>query len=259
MSDKPLRVDANTFQVQLDTLASTMIERIKDEWPAVLGDPGFAQGFFLMNMRYARDTFRAVRSICSDERQEDHRWHWNEILLLPPTNRTLLDVLFNQIFLSEDILKQSNWYHQSGWREQKLEFDRLKGEYGNFPEWKQNLADYQALVDKGVDLFGISAEQIAHPKLIQSWPTPGQMPDYGINPLNRNDDRQFLHYLTDWFYREHSAQSHMSFLGQMKLSPLLFSRRSWQGRKRRNRAAKASAHLRPARFQDSFPSPQHHF
>jgi hypothetical protein len=220
MSTGPLRVDANTFQVQLDTLSSTVIERLKDEWPAKLQHLNFAQGSLVMNVRYSRDVFRAIRNIFSDEREP--RWTWNELLMMPAVNRTLLDALFNQIFICEDFEKRSLWYHQSGWREQKLELDRMKDEYGKDPKWTQKLSEYQSLVDKGISLFQISKDQVADPKKIVQWPSSGQMSNYGIDPTTRNADRQFLQYLTDWFYKDHSTRSHLSFLGQLKMSPLLF-------------------------------------
>jgi hypothetical protein len=222
MATNPIHVNADTFQVQLDTLASTMVERIKDEWPMALQHLNFAQGSVVMNVRYSRDVFRAIRSIFADEKTKDVRWNWNELLLMPAVNRTLIDTLFNQIFLSEDIENRSIWFHQSGWKEQKLELDRMKAQYGNNPQWTQKLLEYQSLVDKGMTLFKISPDQIADPKKIISWPSSGQMPNYGIDPTTRNADRQFLQYLTDWFYKDHSTRSHMSFLGQMKMSPLIF-------------------------------------
>jgi hypothetical protein len=91
MSTPQLRVDADTFQVQLDTLASAIVERLKDEWPAKLQHLDFAQGFLIMNVVYSRDVFRAIRSIFSEERTQDVCWTWNELLLMPAINRTLLE------------------------------------------------------------------------------------------------------------------------------------------------------------------------
>ena len=47
------------------------------------------------------------------------------------------------------------------------------------------------------------------------------MPNYEIISSNRSPGREFLQYLSDWFYREHSGMAHMSFLGLLKLSSVL--------------------------------------
>ncbi len=47
------------------------------------------------------------------------------------------------------------------------------------------------------------------------------MPNYGVDPTNRPPDREYLAYLNDWFYREMSAESHLSFFGLTKLGALL--------------------------------------
>jgi hypothetical protein len=135
-----------------------------------------------------------------------------------------LDSLFNVVFMLEDLETRSGWYHKSGWREQKLEYERMLSEYGDSsdPEWARWLREFEQFVILGKGLFQITDTELANPvKEIKTWPNPGQMPDYGINPANRPPDRQFLHYLGDWFYRDHSAQAHMSFAGTVKLGGIL--------------------------------------
>src|SRR5271155_5375994 len=75
----------------------------------------------------------------------------------------------------------------------------------------------------GVEEFRITDEERNNPKAIPKWPSSGLMADYGINPLNRPPHREFLHYLSDWHYRDHSQQSHMSFFGMLKLSGVLLA------------------------------------
>ena len=43
------------------------------------------------------------------------------------------------------------------------------------------------------------------------------MPNFGVNPNFLPPTRQFLQHLNDWFYRELSAQAHLSFHGMMIL------------------------------------------
>lgn len=218
---KTYRVDASKFQGKLDTLARTMTERFKDEWPTVFAHLPFAQLHFLLALRYSRSVFRVVCGMCSDERRADYRWNWEQILVLPSTNRTLLDVLANSIFILENPEQNLSWYVKAAWWEQKREYERFKAEYGARPEWTEWLESYAKLLQRGVREFGMTDEEQTNPKAIPYWPTPGKMPQYETSTEQQSDDRRFLQYLYDWYYRDHSAQAHMSFLGQMKLGSIL--------------------------------------
>ncbi len=223
MKRKPAkRVDASKFQGELEALANTMIERLKDEWPSNLGHLHFAQGFFIRTLRYVRYVFRVVCRMFSDERRADPQWRWEEVLVFPSLNRTILDALFNVVFMLENIEERSSWYHKSGWREQVLEHDRWLSEYGSDPDWQAWLPGLKSLIDRGVVQFSVSDSEIENPKKnIKPWPSTGQMADFEVDPTKRPPARQFLHYMTDLYYRDHSGQSHMSFLGMMKLGVIL--------------------------------------
>ncbi len=198
-----------------------MTERFKDEWPTEFAHLPFAQPHFLLALRYSRSVFRVVCGMCSDERRADHRWNWEQILPLPSTNRTLLDVLANSIFILENPEKNFRWYVKAAWWEQKREYERFKAEYGDRPEWSEWLASYVKLLQRGIHEYDLSKEEQTNPKAIDYWPTPGKMPTYGSPIEQRSGDRKFLQYLYDWYYRDHSAQAHVSFFGLMKLSPIL--------------------------------------
>ena len=122
----------------------------------------------------------------------------------------------------EDLEPRSAWYHKSGWRDAALEYERFQKEYLGNAAWTEWLSGVSAFLSQGATLFGMSQEESGNPgKAIRPWPNPGQMPSYGVDLESRPPDRAFLQYLNDWFYREHSAQSHMSFFGMMKLGVLI--------------------------------------
>ncbi|MEO8737765.1 MAG: hypothetical protein ABI380_14645 [Edaphobacter sp.] len=221
MKTAPKRINAATFQANLDTLALTVAERLKDEWPLDLYRLPFAQGFFISSLRFCQCAYRAECEMYSDERREDYRWDWGKVVVLPPINRAVLDSLFNIIFMLEDIPSRSQWYVRSGWREQKLEYDRFLKEYSTNEEWSEWLPKLARMVQQGVSLFNITEDENENPKTIEQWPSSGQMPNYGINPPKRPANREFLQYLSDWFYREHSGMAHMSFLGMLKFTAVL--------------------------------------
>lgn len=79
-------------------------------------------------------------------------------------------------------------------------------------------------MDLGAEHFGIPPAETAGVAQKATWPNPGKMPNFGIDPSNRPPDREFLAYLNDWFYREMSAQAHLSAFGLTKLGALLLRR-----------------------------------
>ena len=222
MAEPVKKIDAGRFGSPLMTLAETMVQRIKYDWPQSLSNLETAQTFCRYNLGYCLSVFRAQCGMFTDELRESHRWTWDGVSLLPATNRTLLDCLFNLIFLLEDIESRSIWYFKSGWREQRLEYERLKSEYEGEAEWVEWLKGVADLSERGGKLFKVTEEEFADPKKqIKPWPSSGQMPDYKVDNQNRPPTRQFLYYLSDWFYKNYSGQTHMSFLGMMKLGAVI--------------------------------------
>src|SRR5438128_4138328 len=105
------------IQEKLDLLAVATANKIEREWPIRYRHLPFAQGFFALTLKLARHTYRTVFYLCADQRLTEYDWRWEYTLCLPSVNRTLLDLLFNVVFMLEDIESRSAWYHQSGWRE----------------------------------------------------------------------------------------------------------------------------------------------
>jgi hypothetical protein len=219
MANKTLHM--SRIQEKLDTLAQASVNKIEREWPSRYRQLSFAQGFFALTLKLARHTYRTVSYLCADQRLLEHDWRWEYTLCLPALNRTLLDSLFNIVFMLEDLEPRSAWYHQSGWRETRLEYERYQKQYGNDPAWIPWLEDERTFLDIGAQNFEISLAEMAGPAQKATWPNPGRMQNHGVDPNKRPPDREFLAYLNDWFYREMSAEAHLSFSGLMKLGALL--------------------------------------
>jgi hypothetical protein len=213
------------IQEKLDVLADATAFKVEREWPVNIRHLVFAQGFLALSMRMARHTYRTVFYLCADQRLGEHDWRWEYTLVLPAINRTIIDSIFNVIFMLEDIEPRSAWYHKSGWREMKLEYERTLKEYGADPAWNAWLTGTAKLLDEGTRQFGITAIEASNPKKgIPIWPNPGQMVNFGADPANLPPDRKFLGYLNDWHYRELSAQAHLSFFGMTRLGALVSRR-----------------------------------
>jgi len=219
VTDKILHM--GKVQEKLDILAQATVNKIEREWPARYQHLPFAQGFLGLSMKLARHTYRTVFYLCADQRLTEHDWKWEYTLCLPALNRNLLDSLFNIVFMLEDLELRSGWYHQSGWREARLEYERYQGQYGGDPAWSLWFDGVNSLLAQGVQHFGITSSELTGPAQKADWPNPGRMPNYGVDPTNRPPDREYLAYLNDWFYREMSAESHLSFFGLTKLGALL--------------------------------------
>jgi hypothetical protein len=103
-----------------------------------------------------------------------------------------------------------------GWREDKERLLRFQRQYGNLPDWKTWLQRYSDQVEMGKFLFSITKQEENNLVSIKYWPNPGKMARYRIKPTSiLPPSRQFLEYMNDWFYRDLSAESHLSSRGVM--------------------------------------------
>lgn len=214
-SEKPKTIDFRIFQPKVDSLCKNMIHKIEREWPKEQAHLLMAQGFFLVTLKVAHNTFETVCYLCADKRLKQHDWKWRYVLVLPTLNRTILDSVFSVVFMLEDLPGRSQWFHESGWREVRREVDEQRKEYGSDPEWSEWLDKMEKMLQEAVKLFNIPPDKVANPASIKWWPNPGKMPSYGVSPP-LPPDRQFMKYLNDWFYREMSSHSHLSFHAMMK-------------------------------------------
>jgi hypothetical protein len=220
------QLDMSLVQVKLDTLAEALVNKIEREWPTHLARLPFALGFFGLTVRLARITYRTVCYLCADQRLTEHDWRWYYTLCLPALNRTIVDGVFNVIFMLEDLENRSLWYHKSGWKEAEQQLARYASAYAGDPQWAEWLSTRRALLDQAGVQFGLTEQERSTKP---DWPNPGRMVNYGVDPKALTPDRKFLQYLNDWFYRETSAQNHQSFFGFMHLGALLLANASGLG------------------------------
>jgi hypothetical protein len=223
----PPNIDASVITVPLDNTMTALGSKIEREWPRryehILG----AREFVLLNVATTHVTSRSVRYLCAEKPPDPNR-SLEYSLSAPPLNRTILDNLFSMIFMLEDLQERCPWYHKAAWREQRLELDRYRSEYGTLPHWQDWLKNLSALCDFGVRLFQIPPQEVADPKTIPSWPNAGAMATYGVSASAPSPpNRAFMQYLNDWFYADLSQQSHLGGQGMMKRSsPLLYPRKN---------------------------------
>jgi hypothetical protein len=97
----------SVVQEKLETLSLALVNKIEREWPASLGQLRFTQGFFGLTVRFSRITYRTACYLCADARMKEGEWRWYYTLALPSLNRTILDAIFNVVFMLEDLEPRS--------------------------------------------------------------------------------------------------------------------------------------------------------
>lgn len=202
----------DTIRDQLDTLHVAVANKIEREWPTQWSAYGEGAVVLQATVKVAANTYNSVRYLCA-EKPPDPARKLEYAVSVSPLSRTILDSLFNVVFLFEDFPSRIQWYLRSGWREIHDEHDRHDRAYGTDPEWAEWLAGLRAFVERSRASWYVTEEEAADPSSIRWWPIPGQMLR-SADLLDAN--RDFLQYLHDWFYRMLSSESHLALPGLMR-------------------------------------------
>jgi hypothetical protein len=218
MTDELPEFSFDIFREQLNEVVLTTINKIDREAPPRLQNVPGAAVMFESLLRSAELTYRTIRYLVADVPPEPAR-KLEFALSVPPLTRTLLDTLFTIVFTFDDLPERVRWYYKSGWREAIRRHRRLEGRYGSDERWKRWLAESGEHLESTRRNWGITEDEASGVVKIRWWPNPGKMAEFtGLSP-ERHDHLMFLN---DWFYRELSAQSHLSAPGLIyRATPLL--------------------------------------
>lgn len=226
INEEPPKIEASVITEPLDSVVGALGNKLEREWPAAFANIQGARELFLLTVRVADVTSRSIRWLCADTPPDPDR-RLEYCLSIPPLNRTTLDSLFTVMFVLEDLPSRCSWYHKAAWREQRIELDRYRAEYGHLPEWQDWLGRLTALTDLGVSMLGLSPQEVAQPSLIDRWPNPGKMVNYGISRAAPTPPvRAFMRHLNNWFYADLSQQAHLGGTGLMKRGSALIMDRN---------------------------------
>src|SRR5256884_4688515 len=88
---------------------------------------------FLTMLRFTKNSYEAASFLCSDADDTPKRKR-EFVLILPPTNRQLLDLLFTLVFMLDDFPARSMAYELSGYRQAREEYDKFHARYGRHPK-----------------------------------------------------------------------------------------------------------------------------
>jgi len=192
----------------LEQLVEASINRIRREWPTTLGDPAHAVPFQFL-LKHAFWVYRASRFLVADIPKDPLR-RPELALALAPLSRTILDAIFNVVFIFDDYPARLCWYLDSGLREVERKAELYGRTYTGDLKWM----DWLSQIDRAKQVFidnrnAVCVSGMMLPK--GRFPHPGAI--LSSQKLNDPALHPFLTYLSDWFYKELSSVSHSHWSG----------------------------------------------
>jgi hypothetical protein len=171
---------------------------------------------FLMLTRFTKTSYESVSFIASSmddgsKRKKDF------VLVLPPVNRQLMDMLFNIVYITDDFPSRSLDYELYGYRQAREQYDRVYTRFGTHPRWQQHFQQQRGFLQVMEKYLSITDEQKADPGSIRYWVGPARL------IKRRTKSQAFLKFLDTWFYSETSAQAHLNPAGLFSVAMFLLS------------------------------------
>ena len=102
---------------------------------------------FLMMLSVTKNSYDAASFLCSDAEDAPKRKR-EFVLILPPVNRQLLDLLFTLVFVLDDFPARSLDYELSGYRQLREEYDKFHDRYNTDPKWQTRFEELRELQQK---------------------------------------------------------------------------------------------------------------
>jgi hypothetical protein len=169
-----------------------------------------------MMLRFTRNSYEALSFLCSDEDDAPKRKR-EFALILPPTNRQLLDLLFTLVFMLDDFPARQKEYELSGYRQLREDYKKFNDRYGADTKWQERLAEVREFQQTMENYLSITPAQKANPALISYWYAP-----YRLMKIPTKS-QPFLQFLEKWLYGETSAQAHLNAAGLFTVAGFVIS------------------------------------
>ena len=165
-------------------------------------------------IRLAANSYNALRYLVAEEPQDANRKpHF--VLVIPPVNRQLLDLLFTLVYMFDDFRPRSRAYRRATWRELSEESHKVSTAHRNDPEWKPHFKNIKVAKDAVIAGAGITPEEQKRPSMIPYWKHPEELSE------EKTPSRPFLRWLFKWLYADTSAQAHLSANGLFMTAPFI--------------------------------------
>lgn len=210
--------DARTVQAPLQGLFRNMdceiVRRLQKATASRDTESERRFSLFLVMLRFTRNSYEATSFLCSS--MDDTPKRKKEfVLMLPPANRQLLDLLFTLVFMMDDFPVRSMGYERAGYRQAREEYDKFFTRFGAHPAWQAHFLSLQGWLPTMEKYLSITAEQKANPARIPYWRAPYKL------MKTSTKSRAFLEFLEKWLYGETSAQAHLNAAGLMSVGAFL--------------------------------------
>lgn len=158
-----------------------------------------------LHLEISYSAYQATRYLYADV-PEDPKRKPEFLTVGPPIQRSMLDGLFNIVYLGLDLEKATHDYYRGAWKETLQYYRRHKERYGQKPEWQEWLESLEKLV---AELARNEKLSDADYNTVDRWPTPGEM----CKRTLPKETKDFFLHLQEWFYRSYSQEDHLSWPG----------------------------------------------
>jgi hypothetical protein len=216
LEDFDARIVQAPLQGLLRNMDSELERQVKQAMPLPDREAERGLTLLLLMLRFTRNSYEALSFLCSDANDTPKRKR-GFVLILPPANRQLLDLLFTLVFMMDDFPARSLSYERSGYRQAREVYDKFHARFGTDSKWRahfQTLLEWLPVMEKYIS---ITAEQKAKPELIPYWRAPYKL------LKTPTTSQPFLEYLEKWLYGETSAQAHLNAAGLFSVGQILLA------------------------------------
>jgi hypothetical protein len=209
------RLDAKTFQQQLDELANTIAFKVQREGPALGLKPSFVIPDIYYLLRQSHRTFDLFCFMNADDRREkdvDYRMAYSAVIL--PLVRTMIDCLYNITAILKNPGPNGYRFRESGLKQILNALDDDQNRYGGDPTWDIWIAQRREQIDLEMRRTGVTEEDV---KTVKLWPTLSAY----LRPKKNTPftpHQEFLKKLTFGFWQEYSGISHATFQGLLPIA-----------------------------------------
>ena len=139
-----------------DKLLKATENKVERDWPPALGGVGAHAVPFLFSLKTTRWTYVATCYLLADKPQDPRR-HLEFAVAVPPLNRTVLDLVFNAVFIFDDYNERLCWYLESGLNEVNKRISQFRNTYAGNPAWDHWLAESAQIGNPFVDSIHVTA------------------------------------------------------------------------------------------------------
>jgi len=204
------------LQGLLRNMDSEIVRRLKQAAASHDGELERRLSLLLTMLRFTKNSYEAVSFLCSTMDETPKRKK-EFVLVLPPANRQLLDLLFTLVFMTDEFPTRSMDYERSGYRQAREEYDKFYARFGTHPKWQAHFLTLRELLPTMEKYLSITPEQRANPAVIPYWRAPYRL------MKTATKSQPFMEFLENWLYGETSAQAHLNASGLFAVGGFLLT------------------------------------